>query len=108
MKKQIFLLKDENNAIVLSKDNFNGVVIQVVRFVDQAFQHEGQMLVHKTNQVVFQLVVAVGSAMRDEVAKAILESKKFLADIKSKDDQIDGLINDYLSSHRELNEPDQQ
>lgn len=108
MKKQIFLFKDENNAIVLSKDHYNGVVVQVIRFVDQAFEHEGQLLHHKTNQVTNQIIVKVSSTMRDEVAKAIVASKQFLADIKLKDDQIDGLINDYLSSHRELNEPDQQ
>jgi hypothetical protein len=109
MKKQIYIYKDENNSIVLSKDHYHGVVIQVIRFVDQLVRTQDNLLIcHKNHNVVHEVVIKVSPTIREEVAAAIAKSRLVIDEIKNKDNQIDGLINDYHSMHRDLNEPEQQ
>ena len=109
MRKQVNLYKDENNAIILSKDHYHGVVMQVIRFVDQLrIGADNQLVHHKNHNVVNEIIIKVGPTMRDDVAAAFAKSKTFIDEIKTKDNLIDGLLNDYHSSHRDLNEPEQQ
>lgn len=109
MKKQIILYKDENNSIILSKDHYHGVVVQVIRYVDQLIRTPENLLAHhKTHNVIQETIIKVSPSMREDVAAAFAKGKLLIDEIKKHDDQIDGLLNDYNSAHRDLNEPDSQ
>jgi hypothetical protein len=109
MKNQIYLYKDDNKAIVLSKDHYHGVVVQVVRFIDQLQPGpNGELYNVKTNSVVFQVLVPITELFRNQTAEAIKKCEVYLQDMTAKDNEIDGLLNDYYSAHKDLNEPGQQ
>jgi len=109
MKNQVYLYKDENKSIVLSKDHYHGVVVQVVRFVDQLQPgSNGELYNVKTNNVVFQVLVPITEDFRKLTAEAIKKCEAYIKDMTDKENVINGLLNDYYSSHKDLNEPGQQ
>lgn len=109
MKKHVVLFKDEDNEIVLSKDYFNGVVVQVVRLVDQLKNtSEGLVQTRAQNVIFFREAKVTSPNFKADVAAAIEQCRNHLQDIKKKDEEINGLLNDYLSQNRNLNEPAEQ
>lgn len=107
MKKIIHIYKDPDNEIVISKDHYHGVVVQVIRIVDQLQNTNEGLVSVRRNNVVKTIDVKLSPTFKDEVSKAIEEAKKTIASIKEADERINGLLNDYLSSHKDLNEPEQ-
>lgn len=108
MKKITYIEKDEHNAIVVCRDHFNGVVVQVVRFVDQ-IQPSGpdNLLTNvRTNHVVksFEVRLKEQETFKDEVQSAIKKAKEYLGEIRRKDQSIDGVLNDLYSQHKALND----
>lgn len=112
MKKIIYIEKSELNAIVIVRDNYKGVVVQVIRFVDQLVPSgDNNKLVNVRNsQVIDTSVVNIkpGSVFKDEVSKAITKSREFLAGIKLQDQEIEGLMANYYSQNKGLNEDEQR
>lgn len=104
--KQVFIYKDEDNQILIAKDGFKGVAVQVVRLVDQLRpNHENQLENFRTSHVVNQRVIPLDANFRANVKSAIEVAKEIVEDMKKSDQEIAGLMNDYYSSNREINEP---
>ena len=104
MKKIIVIHDDVDNSIILCKDHYHGIVVQVLRKVDQLVPtFDGVENIRKVN-VVHQEIVKVSSDFRAGVDKAIVGAKAFLEHVLKQDAEINGLLNDYLSSHKDLNE----
>lgn len=113
MRKIVYIEKDEQNAIAVCKDNFRGIVVQLIRFVDQLKPAglEKELTNIRTNQVVCQWEVKildkdkkVKEDFREDVEKAIKEAKQELAKIKNQDQKIDGLLETYYSQNKVLND----
>jgi hypothetical protein len=114
MDNIVFISKDENNAIAICKDNYNGVAVQVIRFVDQlkpSGNIYSELVNIRSQQVINQIIVNVNSesksTFKERVNNAVSESKEFLAKIKEQDSKIDGVMKDYLSQFRGLNEEEE-
>lgn len=107
--KQVYVYKDPDNQIVISKDHYHGVVVQVVRLVDQLQRTaSGEITQHRTANVVLSQTVKLDDNFKVSVQKAIEVAKNFITSIIKNDESINGLLNDYKSQNRELNEPDKQ
>lgn len=114
MKKIVYIEKDEHNAIAICKDGFQGVVVQLIRFVDQLKPAglEQEITKIRTKQVIGQWQVEVknlqdGSLNEDfrkHVDDAINQAKNKLASIHNQDKKISGLLDNYFSQNRSINE----
>lgn len=114
MKKIVYIENDGLNAIAICRDNYKGVVIQVVRLLDQLVKSglDNQLSNVRTNQVVHQVVVPLNQnnnsktqdSFKTRVQTAISDCREVLTNIRNADKSIDGLLNDYHSQFKELNE----
>ena len=110
MRKMVYINKNENGGIAICKDGFNGVAIQVIRFVDQLKPTgtDGELTQHKTNVVIKQILVKhTTQNFKESVEKSILEAKDFMKVIALQDKDIDGVMNDYYSQNKPLNESEE-
>lgn len=112
MKKIVFIEKDEHNAIAVCKDNFKGIVVQIIRFVDQVVP-SGPNNVNtniRNHSVIKQIAVPVANekGMNEDfrlcVDKAIKEAREYVAVLHQQDNKIDGLMKDLLSQNKGINE----
>lgn len=106
MRTIVYIEKDELNGIAICRDNYFGVCIQVIRFIDQLIPNENQELVtHKKHTAIhtIQVIIKDKDNFKDEVEIAITQAKDFLACIRLKDKAIEGVLNDYHSQCMELN-----
>lgn len=112
MKKHVYIEKDESNAIVMSKDHYKGLTLQVVRFVDQQVPNDsGELVTHRTMMVVHQENVPL-SIDNQEVYKqfdtllkeSIQRCKQKLADIRKADQKLDEVLSKTLEQHKALND----
>lgn len=108
MKKQILIYQDPDNEIILSKDHYHGIVVQVVRKVDQMVNTNEGLVNQRTNQVPFSKIVKITTTFKKDIDTAIGEAKYFISQILKQDEEINGMLNDYLSQNRDLNEPANQ
>ena len=93
----------------MSKDNYKGVAIQVCRKIEQLKPDANNVMTTFRNfQTLKQTVIAYSPNMKDDVAKALVDAKEFLAQVRSQEKEIDGLLNDYLSQNVKINEPEQK
>lgn len=106
---KIIVYKDEDNEIVVSKDHYHGVVVQVIRYIDTLQQtSSGELMSLVKAQVIATEKVNVHSDMRNQVQQAIQKCQAVVNDLKEKDKKINGLMLDLFSGYRELNEPRKQ
>lgn len=112
MNKPVYIEKDDVCGIVVCKDNYNGVVIQAVRFVDKLIPSgpDNSLTNIKTTCVIKQVEVKVvgDEDFKPRVSKAIAMVREFLAKVRKQDQDIDGLLNDYRSQHKDLNQDDKE
>lgn len=113
MKKIVYIERDDYNAIVISRDHYHGVAIQVIRFVDQLspIGPNNELSNIKNQRVVHQILVKIEpgkDTFKDEVYKAVMLAKEKLAEIKIQDRLISGVLNDYSSIRKDLNQDEQR
>jgi hypothetical protein len=111
MKNNVWISKDESHGILLAKDNHNGIVIQVIAFIKQSIpsqDNKGKYETVKSPQVIGSYPVKYDHNMDkltfDESLKTNLSNaKSYLLQIKKRHQDIDGIMNDYYSQNRVLN-----
>ena len=112
--KKVILYMDGENEILLSKDHYHGVALQVIRYIDSMQQTPDNLLVNiKTAKVIHQKIMKIPEnkdmvSFRGDIQKEIAECQAVVNNIKENDQKINGLMNDFFSAHRELNEPAEQ
>jgi len=109
MKKIVYINKNELNAIAICRDNYNGVAIQVIRFVDQLVPNgpDNQVVSIKNSTVLKTFMVDIVSdptSFKSRIQQTIAQAREFLSIIEKQDKDIDGILNDYYSQFKGLNE----
>lgn len=123
--KQVYIYKDQRNAIIITPDSYKGISIQVIRFVSQLKPNFSNELVETTTIIpIWSKTIPTiepsamdqfsknpsmsikpvnGDTFKRDIKTAIEESKSYLSKINSLDSMIDGSLNDYLSQNSEIN-----
>jgi len=110
MKKIVYIERDDNYAIILSNDSMNGVAVQVVMYVNQLTPDPNGMLVNVRNtQVVDCSTISLGGDdFKERVKKQLAHSKHYLASLRKGSVEIEGVMNDYRSQFRNINEDEKE
>ena len=123
--KEVYLKKDERNAILITPDNYKGVIIQVIRFATQLKpNHLNELVEHRVRYALWTKTIPTldeemakqleinpmaplkskeGNQFKSQISKTIEEAKSYLSKIESLDEMIDGSMTDYLSQNRDIN-----
>ena len=110
---EIYVHKDENNAIVLYRDSFKAISVQLIRFTSQQVPNAEGILVAQRRSIGLwrqdvPLVSEKGTKIKPEifrqkVAETISKARIEMAKIKKNDDVIEGVLNDYHSQNKGIN-----
>lgn len=112
--KTIYIEKDEKNAIAVSSDNHNGIVIQLVAYIDSLIpssEDPKQIINNRSVSLIKQWFVPIvpeivngySIEFRENVRLKIELAKKELANIREAHKKIDGILNDLASQHQGIN-----
>ena len=123
--KEVYIKKDERNAILICPDNYKGLVVQVIRFSTQLKpNHANELIEHRiryalwtktiptmSDDMVQQLEVNPlaplkpkdGNKFKSDINRIVEEAKSYLSKVETLDTMIDGSMNDYLSQNQDLN-----
>ena len=111
--KETKLYDDDIIAISLFKDNHHGVVVQMYRYTEQMIPNDkGGMQTKRNKSPLFtenvgltkDKVLKSADAFKADVQLAIDKMYKEHQKIQTQDNTIDGVLNDYRSQNRKLND----
>jgi hypothetical protein len=107
---KVYIHNDDLACIVLSKDHHNGIVVQLAVYTNSLRPDNNNELINFTStKVIHEVIVPVNAVdFRKAVADAIQIAQHQLVQIQQKHQVLDGILNDYYSQNRELNEPAKQ
>lgn len=110
MKNKVYVHNDPLACIVLSKDHHNGIVVQLATYVDTLRpDNSGELISYTTTKVIYEAVIAITTHdFRKAVADSIQLAQYKLTEVQNQHQILDGILNDYYSQNRELNEPTKQ
>ena len=111
MKKNLVcILRDGPYSILLAKDNYKGIDIQVSMLMDVIKPNDQNELVnHRTQVVVYKnyICVQVENKMNDQfeyhLSEGIKIAKQKVAELEGKDVIIDKIMDQYRSANEKLN-----
>ena len=108
--QNIYVHKDDIAIIVLSKDHHKGIVVQLAVFVDQlAPNNQNELINHRKLSVISSTTVPVTTpSLKNVVAQEIQKAQALLADIHQSHRTLDGVLTDYKSAYKDINEPEKQ
>lgn len=105
MIDKVYLYKDEKNEIIMSTDGYNSIVIQNIRNVECLGSNSSSELVSTRRQhVILTSIINVDEEnFKSKVKEKVEIHLDFLNAINKKEQKIKGVLNDFLSSYREVN-----
>lgn len=108
--KKVYIHNDNLACIVLSKDHHNGIVIQLAVYTEALrVGQDNELVSYISTKVIHEVVVPVTSPeFKKAVSDAIQVAQHQLVQVQQKHQILDGILNDYYSQNRELNEPTKQ
>jgi hypothetical protein len=110
MKSKVYIHNDNLACIVLSKDHHNGIVVQLAVYAESLRpNHDGELIAFTTTKVIYESIIPVSTPeFRKAVADTIKTAQFKLTEVQNQHQILDGILNDYYSQNRDLNEPAKQ
>ncbi len=110
MREQIYIHNDEQACIVLSKDHHNAIVVQLAVYVFTLVPNiDNQLIYSRNTKVIYEAIIATTTHnFKNAVADSIKLAQHKLSEVQQQHKVLDGVLNDYYSAYRDLNEPREQ
>ena len=108
--KKVYVHHDEQSCIVLTKDHHNGICIQLGVYTDQMVPNVDNLLIMSRNlKVVDSTVINTSTPnFKQAISEKVKELQHKVVLIQESHKILDGVLNDYHSQNRDINEPAKQ